>query len=164
VTGVVAFPVRLLTLVALLGGVVVACGGDEVQVDRFPVSGADQSRCRALLKALPGSVADEPRRTVTGSTYAAAWGDPAIVLRCGVALPADFPGAPCITRNGIGWSVPADQADGRGPEVVMTLAFRRPVVQVRVPAHYRPNGPSEVMADLDAVVRTRTTSTGEHCS
>lgn len=152
------------SLVALLGATLAACGADGVHVDRFTPAGDQTAACRTLLEALPKSVADQPRRTVTGSSYAAAWGDPAIVLRCGVPLPADFAGAPCITRNGIGWSVPADQADGLGKEVVMTLAFRRPVVQVRVPAHYRPNGPAEVMADLDRVVRTRTTSTGRHCS
>ena len=152
------------SLGALLVVALTACGGDEVHVDRFRVGSGGAAGCRTLLEALPKSVADQPRRTVTGTPYAAAWGDPAIVLRCGVPLPADFAGSPCITRNGIGWSVPADQADGRGTEIVMTLAFRTPVVQVRVPAHYRPNGPAEVMADLDDLVRSRTTSTGRHCS
>lgn len=148
---------------AALGGLV-ACGGDDVPVDPFAVSAAGRSTCPRLLAALPDEVAGQHRRTVSGTTYAAAWGDPAIVLRCGVPLPADFAGSPCITRNGIGWSVPADQADGRGDEVVMTLAFRSPVIQVRMPSRYRPNGPSEVMADLDHLVRTRTTSTGRHCA
>jgi len=85
------------------------------------------------------------------------------VLRCGVPLPKDFPSAPCITRNGIGWSVPLDQAEDSGKDAVMTLAFRTPVVQVSLPARYRPNGPSEVMADLDADVRAHTTGHG-HCS
>jgi hypothetical protein len=158
VAGVVA------SLVTLLAVTATACGGDQVRVDRFRVGAGETTQCRALLEALPRSVADQPRRKVTGSTFAAAWGDPAIVLRCGAPLPADFAGAPCITRNGIGWSVPADQADGLGTRIVMTLAFRTPVVQVTVPAHYRPNGPAEVMADLDGLVRTRTESTGRHCS
>jgi hypothetical protein len=143
---------------------VAGCGGDEVRVARFTVSEAGQTHCRALLNDLPEKVAGQARRTVTGSAYAAAWGDPAIILRCGVALPADFATSPCITRNGIGWSVPLAQADDITLDARMTLAFRTPVVQVRMPAHYRPNGPSEVMADLDALVRARTTSTGEHCS
>jgi hypothetical protein len=145
---------------ALLAG----CGGDDVHVDRFRVTAAGHSACPAFLAALPDQVAGQDRRTVTGSTYAAAWGDPAIVLRCGGGLPKDFAGDPCITRNGIGWSVPQRQADDIDVDAVMTLAFRTPVIQVRVPAHYRPNGPSEVMADLDAVVRAHTTSTGKHCS
>ena len=141
-----------------------ACGGDGVHVDRFQVSAVGHDACRAVLAALPDKVADQARRTVTGSTYAAAWGDPAIVLRCGVALPKSFKGDPCITRNGLGWSVPADQADDITLDARMTLAFRSPVLQVEVPAHYRPNGPAEVMADLDGVVRAHTTSTGKHCS
>jgi hypothetical protein len=146
----------LVAAAALLAG----CGGDTVHVDRFPVTASGHSGCQELLTALPGKVAGQGRRTVTGSTYAAAWGDPAIVLRCGVPLPSGFASAPCITRNGIGWSVPPDQADDVTIDAVMTLAFRTPVVQVRVPAHYRPNGPSEVMADLDAVVRAHTTAHG----
>ena len=51
-----------------------------------------------------------------------------------------------VTLHGIGWSVPPGQVDDAGRDVVMTLAFRSPVVQVSLPAHYRPNGPSEVMA------------------
>lgn len=139
------------------------CGSDAVQVDRFPVSAAGHETCPKVLDALPDKVAGQHRRTVTGSTYAAAWGDPAIVLRCGGPLPKTFKGDPCITRNGIGWSVPQDEADDITLDATMTLAFRSPVLQVHVPATYRPNGPSEVMADLDPLVRTHTTSTGRHC-
>jgi hypothetical protein len=148
----------LASLLALSG-----CGGNDVHVDRFDVSVAGHAACPRLLDALPDEVAGQHRRTVSGSTYAAAWGDPAIVLRCGGPLPRTFKGDPCITRNGIGWSVPLRQADDITLDAQMTLAFRTPVLQVHVPAHYRPNGPSEVMADLDQLVRTHTTSTGKHC-
>ena len=153
-------------VVALLVGAVLlsACGGDGVHVERFGVSASARSACPKLVAALPDRLADQARRTVTGSAYSAAWGDPAIVLRCGVPLSKSFGSDPCFTRNGIGWSIPGKQADDLGEDLVMTLAFREPAVQVQVPAHYRPDGPSEVMADLDAVVRAHTTSTGEHCS
>jgi uncharacterized protein DUF3515 len=149
--------------VLLLGSCLSACGGDAVHVDRFPVSASGHSTCQKLLSALPGKVADQPQRSVDGSTFAAAWGDPAIVLRCGVPLPKSFPGDPCFTRNGIGWSIPAGQADELDKDLVMTLAFRDPVVQLQVPARYRPNAPADVMADLDAAVRARTTAHGK-CS
>ncbi|MGY2875484.1 hypothetical protein ACVW00_002674 [Marmoricola sp. URHA0025 HA25] len=146
----------------LLAGLLLsACGSDAVSVDRFPVSAAGHAGCQRFLAALPGKLADQPRRTVTGSTYAAAWGDPVIVLRCGVALPKGFAGDPCFTRNGIGWSIPVAAADDLGRDLVMTLAFRSPVVQVRVPAHYRPDAPADVMADLDAAVRAHTTAHGK---
>jgi hypothetical protein len=150
-------------LLAVLALGATGCGGGNVHVDAFPVSAADRTACTDVLAALPERMAGQDRRTVDGSRYAAAWGDPAIVLRCGVPLPRTFKGDPCITRNGIGWSVPLDQADDLTLDVVMTLAFRTPVLQVRLPSHYRPNGPSEVMADLDALVRAHTTSTGKHC-
>jgi hypothetical protein len=132
-----------------------------VHVDRFSVSPSGHSTCQELLGALPGKLADRARRTVTGTTYAAAWGDPAIVLRCGVALPKGYAGAPCFTRNGIGWSIPAEQADDLDRDLVMTLAFRSPVVQLHVPARYRPDAPAEVMADLDEAVRAHTTAHGK---
>jgi hypothetical protein len=150
-------------LLAVLALGAVACGSDSVHVDAFAVGAADRTACTDVLAALPDRVAGQDRRTVDGSRYAAAWGDPAIVLRCGVPLPKTFKGDPCITRNDIGWSVPLDQADDLTLDAVMTLAFRSPVLQVRLPAHYRPTGPSEVMADLDALVRAHTTSTGRHC-
>jgi hypothetical protein len=148
--------VAVLLACALLSG----CAAKRVHVDTYHLAASDRAACRAFLDALPQRLGDQPRRKVTGSPYAAAWGDPAFVLRCGVPLPATFAGDPCITRNGLGWSVPADQADDLTLDVVMTLAFRTPVVQVLVPKHYRPNGPSEVMADLDSVVRARTTAHG----
>jgi len=150
----------VVALVVLAGGLV-ACGGDSVDVDRHDVARSDRAACRQFLAAAPKQLADQPRRTVTGNEYAAAWGDPAIVLRCGVALPKDYAGAPCITRNGIGWSIPLEQADELGVDVVMTLAFRTPVVQLRVPAAYRPESPADVMADLDAAVRAHTTAHGK---
>jgi hypothetical protein len=156
VAGVVA-----LAVMSALG--LVACGGDDVRVDGFDVENGDRAACREFLAAAPDELADESRRTVNGSSYAVAWGDPAIVLRCGVALPKDFPGDPCFTRNGIGWSIPVEQADDVDKDIVMTLAFRTPVVQLRVPAAYRPDAPGNVMADLDAAVRAHTTAHGK-CS
>lgn len=153
------------SIAALLAGSALLAGcGDQAHVDGFHVESADRGACREIVAALPDTVAGESRRDVSGSAYAAAWGDPAIVLRCGPPLPADVATDPCITRDGIGWSVPADQADGEGDEVVMTLVFRTPVLQVRLPGEYRPHGPGEVMADLDEVVRARTASTGRDCT
>jgi hypothetical protein len=152
----VAGVVALITGALLLAG----CGGGGVQVDRFDLDAEDRAACSEFLEQLPEQVADRNRRDVEGSKYAAAWGDPAIVLRCGVPLPDDFAIDPCITRDDIGWSIPAQQTEDQATDVVMTVAHRTPVVQVRVPADYRPNGAMSVMADLAAVVREHTTATG----
>ena len=42
----------------------------------------------------------------------------------------------------------------------MTLVKQEPRLQVTLPAHYRPYGPSEVMADLAKVIGQHTTRTG----
>jgi hypothetical protein len=147
---------------SVLGALVlVACGGSSVHVDEFTVSAADRTACREFLDALPDRLADESARKISGSTYAAAWGDPAIVLRCGVPLPKDYAGSPCITRNGIGWSIPVEQVDELDKDLVMTLAFRTPVVQLQVPARYRPRAPADVMTGLDDAVRAHTTAHGK---
>jgi hypothetical protein len=156
VAGVVASATVLLTLAG--------CGGSgPVRVDAFAVTAAGHQECPGLIAALPAHVAGQDRRTTTGSTYAAAWGDPAIVLRCGLARPADStPSSPCMTRDGIDWTVPPDQLDELQADVDLTLAHRSVYVRLHVPATYRPNGPGEAMADLDKAVRTHTRTTG-HC-
>jgi hypothetical protein len=155
--------VAALTLVA--GGALAGCGGDggtgTVAVPSFTATAAGRAQCPGLLGDLPDTVAGQARRTTSGSRYAAAWGDPAIVLRCGLARPRDATdSAPCLTRNGLGWTVPPAQLDDLGADVDLTLAHRTVYVRVHVPAKYRPNGPGEVMADLDAAVRGHTRATG----
>jgi len=144
-------------LVALLAG----CGSADVEVPEFAVTPAGAERCGALLDALPDRVADEPRRAVSGSEYAAAWGDPAIVLRCGVPRPTGFDkGSACLTTNGVDWYAPEQQIDDLGSDIVLTLVKRAPRVEVRMPAAYRPNGPSEAMVDLERTLRRHTEVTG----
>jgi hypothetical protein len=44
-----------------------------------------------IFAGLPVQLGDlAPRRTETDSSFVAAWGDPAVVLRCGVARPAEL--------------------------------------------------------------------------
>jgi hypothetical protein len=146
-----------------LASTIAGCGGDgTVSIPSFGVTPAGKAQCPGLLDDLPDKVADQDRRTTSGSAYAAAWGDPAIVLRCGLARPKDSTdSSPCLTRNGLGWTVPPAQLDDLGADVDLTLAHRSVWVRVHVPAKYRPNGPGEAMADLDAAVRAHTRSTGK---
>jgi hypothetical protein len=143
----------------LLAAVVAGCGGggDGVEVDRFKVSTDGQTGCRAFLDALPHDVADQPRRTVRGSAYAAAWGDPAIVLRCGVGRPKGFDKfSQCQRANGVDWFVPDSVVDDQSAEAVLTTVGRTPAIEVRLPAHYRPTGPAAVMVDLAPVLKAHT--------
>ncbi|MGN6780839.1 MAG: DUF3515 family protein [Marmoricola sp.] len=148
----------------LLAGTLAGCGGNTVSIVSFPVDAGARTTCRALLADLPHRVAGQKRRPVDGSSYAAAWGDPPIVLRCGPqVVPGKPESDPCETRNGIGWTVPPAEIDDLGSRIDMSLSHRGVHLTVRIPARYRPNGPSEVMADLDQAIRAHTRAHG-HCS
>jgi hypothetical protein len=60
--------------------------------------------CRRVVAGLPGAIPSGPRRPVTGDIeQSAAYGDPPVVLRCGVALPSVPPTAVVATLNGVCW-------------------------------------------------------------
>jgi hypothetical protein len=141
---------------ALLAG----CGGDAVHVDNFHVSVAGHDSCAAFLGALPDQVADQAKRRVTGSQFAAAWGDPAIVLRCGVAKPEGTTFALCQTANGVDWFVKDVEkvSSDQSLDVDMTTLYRSPGVSVHIPAADRP--PATVMADLADALKAHTRRTG----
>jgi len=105
---------------------------DTVSVNAPPLTGADARGCRALLKALPDSIADQPRRKVADEGgYGAAWGDPPIVLRCGVPKPRGLDAfATCQVVNGVGWFIPEAQSQGDPVDITMTTVGRRQNVEV----------------------------------
>ena len=117
------------------------------------MSGKTARACAALVDALPDEVADQPRRDVdSGDGYGAAWGDPAIELRCGVPRPNGFGRASeCQSVNGVDWYVPESQQTGRPEDIVMTSVGRTVNVEVRIPATYWP--PVNTMVDLGAAVK-----------
>jgi hypothetical protein len=52
---------------------------------------ATESACVKVFAGLPVRLGDlAPRRTETDSSFVAAWGDPAVVLRCGVRRPTEL--------------------------------------------------------------------------
>lgn len=60
-------------------------------VPAAPAPGADGRYCKQLLTQLPDRLADEPRRALsTASPGVAAWGDPAIIVRCGLPDPTEL--------------------------------------------------------------------------
>jgi hypothetical protein len=139
---------------ALLLGVT-SCGGGAVHVDPFDSPAADRGACVKLIAAVPARVGNQRRRTTSGSPYAAAWGDPAIVLRCGVGAPAGFtPFSACQRVNGVDWFAPDSMFIDQGSDVLLTTIGRAPRVEVLVPARYRP--PLATMVDLAPVITAHT--------
>ena len=67
--------------------------------------GADTAACKALLPKLPAELAGSGRRAIQGATDAvAAWGDPAVVLRCGIESPQELTcSAALVQVNGVSW-------------------------------------------------------------
>ena len=140
-------------VVVLLLASSVACGALEVR--RTEVTSAQREACTSLVKALPDRVSDLDRRELSGNPLAAAWGDPAIVLRCGVPTPAGYDKfAGCQTVNGLDWFVPDEVSDDQGLDVVLTTIGREPQVELVVPAQYRP--PVAAMVDLGAAIKAHT--------
>ena len=134
-----------------------ACGGPgPVEIDAPSMSAADAAACRKLVDDLPARVAGQQARDVSGDTHlGAAWGDPAIVLTCGVPQPTDFTDtSTCIETAGVGWYVPDDVllSDDQSRDVTMTAVGYRPRVRVVLPGEYRPDGFPNTAAALGAIV------------
>ncbi|MGY1812122.1 DUF3515 domain-containing protein [Blastococcus sp. SYSU D00820] len=96
-----------------------------------PVTPEADANCPALMTDLPLDLLDEPSRRVQSETpYAYAWGDPPIVLVCGVDRPAGYVvGAFALEVNGVTWYV-----DDSDPDQVVWTTVDRPVyVELTLP-------------------------------
>lgn len=113
-------------------------------MDVEPAPAAAQPQCAAVLARLRSdayAVVGERRRRETDAQSTAAWGDPPVVLRCGVTPPGPTTD-PCLTVEGVDWV--AREADDA---VVFTTFGRAPALEVSVP----PGGPTGADAVLAAL-------------
>jgi len=97
-----------------------------------PATPETDAACPALMKTLPLELSgNESRRVKSDTPYAYAWGDPAIVLICGVDRPAGFvTGVATIQINGVQFYV-----DTSDPDTTVWTTVDRPVyVQISLPA------------------------------
>ena len=118
-----------------------------VAVESPALEGNSARLCSALAEEAPASVADAERRAVDTTGTALAWGDPPIVLTCGVPVPPELkPGARCDTIDKVDWFT-RDGADG----LVFATIGRATTVEVRVPDDYEPAG--DALIDLGGAVR-----------
>ncbi len=95
--------------------------------------GADTAACRKLMPTLPERLAGTARRTLEGATDAvAAWGDPPVILRCGLETPQDLNCSSALTQvNGVSWLQLTTAGLG---ETTYIAADRQVRVAVTVPA------------------------------
>jgi uncharacterized protein DUF3515 len=126
---------------------------DPPEIPEPDLPAQQAAACRALVDDLPATLAGETSVQVTGATaYGAAWGDPAIVLTCGVGKLdlSDLPG--CTEVDGIGWLVPDDETRG-DRDATFSADGYRPRVQVHVPEHYLPERGAAALAELAAPLK-----------
>jgi hypothetical protein len=113
--------------------------------------------CRNLDEALPSKVDGQGRRDPEpASALTAGWGNPAIILRCGVERPPKMvdpkvaegtdPDAVAGGVNGVDWLM--ERTDGGGYR--FTTAGRRAYVEVTVP---KGTDSSSVLIDLASAVK-----------
>lgn len=101
--------------------------------------------CDRLHEELPSSVAGRGSRTTAPSSdRTAAWGSPALVLRCGVDRPRGLrPTSELIEVNGVDWFLAAP-----APPYVFTAVGRGTFVEVRVPRSVPRSDATAPLVDL----------------
>lgn len=117
-----------------------------VRVDPPPAGAAAAQRsCQELVSALPTRLGDRPARPVDSpSPYVVAWGEPAVVLRCGVVRPPTFVATADVSViSGVTWF-----AERRGATTAWTVVDRPVYVEVLTPADVS----SEPVARLSTAV------------
>ena len=137
-------------MLLLVGAMVSACADEPVTLDSPILDPAETTTCNAFLDDLPRRLAGEEKRKVNpAAALGRAWGDPAIIVRCGVDVPLEFDEtSACQVANGVGWFVPDEQAEDQDADLVFTAVGYRPIVSVEVPGDYRPEGSAAVIAEL----------------
>jgi len=141
--------------VVLACAALTGCESDKVPLTSPSTNAETAAACAALVKDLPDTVAGQLRRPVDpDDALGAAWGDPPVVLLCGGTKPVGqdvF--ASCTVTEGIGWWAPDDQVSDLSLDVTLTSVGTKPLVQVTVPALYRPEAAATVMTELGPTLR-----------
>ena len=119
-----------------------------ISVSAPPSDPAAARPCTGVLAGLPVNLNGlQSRPALSSSAFVVAWGNPAVVLRCGVPRPAGLvPGSDAFTTGVDGvffWVVHGKQA------TVFTVIDRAVYVEVTVPVTYA-GGPLAPIADAVA--------------
>jgi len=145
---VVVGPPALALLITVAG----CSSADDSASAAVPSPGAGGTKlCRELDRVLPSKVDDQDRRDPEpASALTAGWGDPAIILRCGVVRPSkmDDPEADGVEVNGVGWLL-EKQDDG---SFRFTTTLRKAYVEVSLPEERTGDGMAPLV-DLASAIK-----------
>ncbi len=128
---------------------VAGCAADPVPVAAPRPPATELAASRELHHRLPGAVDDRDRRdTDPESVLTAAWGDPPVVLRCGVADPAGLTATSEIVEvEGVDWFLTEP-----APAYVFTTVGRRANIEVAVPRSVDRAAATAPLVDLAGAV------------
>jgi hypothetical protein len=106
-----------------------------------PHAVAEQKACTKVLAQLPVQIGKLAQRIVhphPDSPFVVAWGDPAVVLSCGVDRPKDLhPGSAAEFQSGGIDTGPYYDVSSSGAANVWTTVDRGPYIAITVPATYQ---------------------------
>ncbi len=122
------------TLGVLAVGVLAACA-NPATVE--PAPHASDPVCAQVLQSAPSTLDGQERRSTTAQS-ALAWGDPAIVLRCGAA-PIGPTTEPCVTvgeedGQSVDWVM--REPDGESEDLTLITYGREPAIELLVPSQW----------------------------
>jgi hypothetical protein len=149
-----ATTVTAVTAVAVLTAA--GCTADDSGPAAPSPSGEAAETCRSLHDRLPERVDGQQRITLDpASKYTAAWGDPAIEMRCGVPRPEKLspgsehynPTAEAAEVNGVSWLL-----ERRDDGYRFTTTGRVANVELTVPGDYAPE--VNALPDLAESIRS----------
>jgi Protein of unknown function (DUF3515) len=124
-----------------------------VTVDAPTPSATAGRDCPAVISHLPAALAGKPARQARSksSPYVASWGDPPLILRCGVPRPAGYTGGSELTVvDGVQWL-----PDKRGTETVWTAVDRGSYVELTIPGGFTGTAVVELSQALSQALPAR---------
>ncbi|KQY63794.1 MULTISPECIES: DUF3515 family protein [unclassified Nocardioides] len=138
------------------------CSG-AVEIDSPDVDDATRATCESFLDALPDTLSGESSVDVEpDDALGRAWGDPPIVVTCGVDKAEGFNKfSACWEANGVGFYAPDDQLTDPAADMVLTTIGFTPRVEIRVPGELRP--PDAVTVDVGTAVKKHLERDGHPC-
>jgi len=141
-------------LAVMLVALVSACGRQVAVDPPEPDSAYAGQQCDALVRGLPQTVDGAGRRPTTpNAPSTAAWGEPPIVLRCGVQMPASFsPTSTVVEVAGITW-FPEELTAGVLFTAVDWPSTSQPVfIEVAIPDRYE--SPAAIITDIGITLQS----------